>query len=200
MDIFYHHRPDNDTPLEETMGALDQIVKSGKALYVGLSNYNGEQMKKASQILKSLNCPFIINQNRYSILDRTVEKNGILDACIEEKKGMIVYSPLEQGILSDKYLLGIPQNSRIRTSGIYLTEKSLNPQLLEKISQLNLIAKERGETLAQMALSWVMRSPAVTSVLIGASSIEQIKENCKINNSAPFSKEELKAIDEISNI
>lgn len=198
VDIFYHHRPDPDTPLEETMGALAQIVRSGKALYVGLSNYDGERMKKASEMLSSLGCPFVINQNRYSILDRVSEKNGILDAAKGDGRGVIIFSPLAQGLLSDKYLHGIPENSRIRTSGIYLKETSITRELLEKISRLNDVAKQRGQTLAQMALSWVLSNEAVTSVLIGASSEQQIRENVKIVDAAPFSAEELKLIDEIS--
>lgn len=197
VDIFYHHRPDNDTPLEETMGALDQIVKSGKALYVGLSNYDGERMKQAADILNSLNCPFIINQNKYSILDRSAETNGILDTAKAKKKGMIIFSPLAQGLLSDKYLKGIPDNSRIKTSGIYLKESNLTPKLLTKIGRLNDIANSRNESLAQMALAWVLKNPAVTSVLIGASNSQQIIENSKVIYSSPFSDEELKAIDEI---
>lgn len=197
VDIFYHHRPDPDTSLEETMGALDQIVKSGKALYVGLSNYDGERMKQATYILTELKCPFIINQNRYSILDRTLERNGLLDAAFEQKKGVIIFSPLAQGVLSDKYLKGIPENSRIKTSGIFLKESNLTPQLLQKIERLNEVANSRGETLAQMALSWVLNNKAVTSVLIGASSPEQIAENVRAINSAPFTQEELNLIDEI---
>lgn len=197
VDIFYHHRPDPNTPLEETMGALDSIVKSGKALYVGLSNYDGQTMAKASEILKSLNCPFIINQNRYSILDRTSEDNGILDTAKKMGKGMIIFSPLAQGLLTDKYLKEIPENSRIKTSGIYLKEENLTSELLQKIEALNKIAVERGETLAQMALLWVLNNDAVTSVLIGASSSRQIIENVKITKSKPFTKEELSLIDKI---
>ena len=198
VDIFYHHRPDPDTPLEETIGALAQIVKSGKALYAGLSNYDGERMKQAEEIFKSLNCPFIINQNRYSIFDRTVEKNGILKEAKKHGKGMIIFSPLEQGILSDKYLKDIPDNSRVRTSGVFLKESNLTEDLLLKVAKLNEIAKSRGETLAQMALRWVLNNDAVTSVLIGASSKVQIEENAKIVARKPFTEEELKLIDEIS--
>ncbi len=197
VDIFYHHRPDMETPLEETMGALAQIVKSGKALYVGLSNYNGERMEKACDILDSLNCPFIINQNRYSILDRTVEKNGILDSAYKRGKGMIIFSPLEQGILSDKYIKGIPTDSRIKTSGIYLKEDNLTKELMGKVEKLNELAKDRGETLAQMALSWVLHRKSVTSVLIGASRPEQILENVKVVNSPEFTDKELSIIDKI---
>ena len=169
VDIFYHHRMDPDTPLYETMWALDSAVKSGKALYAGLSNYDGETMKKAAKILNELHCPFVINQNRYSIFDRNVEKNGILDAARKEKKGMIIFSPLSQGLLTERYLKGIPQDSRIKTDGRFLKESAVSPELLEKIMKLNNIAQKRGQTLAQMALSWVYSKVGITSVLIGAS-------------------------------
>lgn len=197
VDIFYHHRMDPDTPLYETMWALDQIVKSGKALYVGLSNYDGETMEKAADILNELHCPFVINQNRYSILDRTVEKNGILDSANSRKKGMIIFSPLEQGLLTNRYLDGIPDDSRVRTDGRFLNENSLSEEVLGKIHKLNKIAEERGQTLAQMALSWVYSRKGVTSVLIGASKPEQIIENIKMLGNAEFSSEELSAIDNI---
>ena len=198
VDIFYHHRMDPDTPLYETMWALNDIVKSGKALYVGLSNYDGETMKKAAGILNDLHCPFIINQNKYSILDRTVENNGILDACISEKKGMIVFSPLAQGLLTDRYLNGIPKDSRIRTDGRFLSEKSISEDVLSKISKLNEIASSRGQTLAQMALAWVYAKNGITSVLIGASKPDQIVENIKMTNNADFTKEELEIIDSVA--
>jgi len=198
VDIFYHHRPDPDTPLEETMGALDTAVKSGKALYAGLSNYDGETMKKASDILREMRCPFIINQNRYSIFDRNAEKNGILDTALEEKKGMIIFSPLAQGLLTDRYLKGIPEDSRIKTDGRFLKESSVSPETLEKISKLNEIAKKRGQSLAQMALSWVYSKPAVTSVLIGASKPEQILDNLKMLDNTTFTNEELQEIDSIA--
>ena len=198
VDIFYHHRPDPDTPLEETIGALDYAVKSGKALYAALSNYDGETMSKAVKIFKELKCPFILNQNSYSIYNRTVENNGLLEHAKREKKGVIIFSPLSQGLLSDKYLNGIPADSRIRTSGIYLKDSSITPELLVKTKKLNDIAKERGETLAQMALEWVLNNSAVTSVLIGASRPEQIRENCKIVQRKPFTAEELNLIDDIS--
>ena len=197
VDIFYHHRMDPNTPLYETMWALNDIVKSGKALYVGLSNYDGETMKKAADILNELHCPFIINQNRYSIFDRTVEKNGILDAANEYKKGMIIFSPLAQGLLTNRYLKGIPEDSRIKTDGRFLNERSLSPDVLEKINNLNQIAKRRGQTLAQMALAWVYNHNEITSVLIGASKPEQITENIKMINNLNFTKEELKEIDKI---
>ena len=197
VDIFYHHRPDPNTPLEETMGALDHAVKSGKALYVGLSNYDGETMVRASAILRELRCPFVINQNRYSIFDRKVEENGLLDMAKQEKKGVIVFSPLAQGLLTDRYLKGIPTDSRIRTSGIYLKETSLTEDKLEQICALNALAKERGESLAQMALAWVLRREEVTSVLVGASKPSQILDNLGAMNSATFTREELAVIDNI---
>ena len=197
VDVFYHHRPDPDTPLEETMGALDQAVKSGKALYAGLSNYDGERMARAAVILREMRCPFVINQNRYSIFDRTVEKNGLLDAAREEKKGVIVFSPLAQGLLTNRYIDGIPSDSRIRTSGIFLKETNLTEEKLEKIRALNALACERGESLAQMALAWVLRREEVTSVLVGASKPSQILDNLGAMNAAPFTQEELDAIDKI---
>jgi len=197
VDIFYHHRMDPDTPLYETMWALDSIVKSGKALYVGLSNYDGETMQKAADILADLHCPFIINQNRYSILDRTVEKNGILKTAIAAKKGMIIFSPLAQGLLTNRYLNGIPADSRVRTDGRFLNERSLSPDVLQKIEKLNKIALERGQTLAQMALSWVYSREGITSVLIGASKPEQITENLKMTEHPDFTQEELDKIDTI---
>lgn len=197
VDIFYHHRMDPNTPLYETMWALNLLVKQGKALYVGLSNYDGETMKKASEILKELHCPFIINQNRYSIFDRTVEKNGILDTAIEEKKGMIVFSPLAQGLLTERYLKGIPDDSRVRTDGRFLKESSISDDVLEKVRLLNKIAEKRGQTLAQMALSWVYNRKGVTSVLIGASKPEQITENISMLEKTTFGDEELHQIDKI---
>ena len=198
VDIFYHHRPDPETPLEESMHALATAVHSGKALYAGISNYNGETMKKAAALLKSMNCPCIINQNRYSIFDRTIEQNGLLAAAKEEGKGIIAFSPLEQGMLSDRYLHGIPSDSRIRTDGRFLTESRLTPERMSQIERLNEIAKRRGQTLAQMALSWVLKDKTVTSVLIGASKPSQIVENIHSASGAPFTDEELKEIDEIS--
>ncbi|MBR3942630.1 MAG: aldo/keto reductase [Clostridia bacterium] len=198
VDIFYHHRPDPETPLEETMHALATAVHSGKALYAGLSNYNGETMEKAAALLKEMNCPFIINQNRYSILDRTVENNCFLSSAEKEGKGVIIFSPLEQGMLSDRYLDGIPEDSRIRTSGKFLTEKSLTDEKMGKIKKLNDLALERGQTLAQMALAWVLNHSAVTSVLIGASKPEQILENIKATENTSFTAEELQRIDNIS--
>lgn len=197
VDIFYHHRMDPETPLEETMIALDSIVKSGKALYVGLSNYDGSTMEKACNILEELKCPFIINQNRYSIFDRTIEQNGLKDMAKEKGKGIIAFSPLAQGTLTDKYLNGIPENSRIKSDGRFLKESILTDKKLAQINSLNNIALERGQTLAQMALNWVLRDGVVTSVLIGASKPEQIIENIKIVNGTNFSEEELRKIDSI---
>ena len=198
VDIFYHHRPDPDTPLEETMGALDQAVKSGKALYAGLSNYDGETMARAAKILRDLRCPFVINQNRYSILDRKAEENGLLDSARNERKGIIVFSPLAQGLLTDRYLVGIPTDSRVRTSGIFLKETNITEEKLEKIRALNGIAHDRGESLAQMALAWVLRREEVTSVLVGASKPSQILDNLGAMNSAPFTEQELALIDKIA--
>ena len=198
VDIFYHHRMDPDTPLEETMGALASAVQSGKAIYVGLSNYDGETLKKATAILKDLHCPFVINQNRYSIFDRTVEKNGLKKATAELQKGLITFSPLAQGQLTDRYLHGIPEDSRIRTDGRFLKESTLDEHRLDQIRKLNELAAQRGEKLADMALAWLLQQKEVTSVLIGASKTQQILDNIKVISSAPLTEEELKLIDEIS--
>ncbi|MBR2464340.1 MAG: aldo/keto reductase [Clostridia bacterium] len=198
VDIFYHHRPDPDTPLEETMGALDHAVKSGKALYAGLSNYDGETMARAAAILRDMRCPFVINQNRYSIFDRKAEANGLLDTARNERKGVIVFSPLAQGLLTNRYIDGVPSDSRVRTSGIFLKETNLTEEKLDQIRALNAIALERGQSLAQMALAWVLHREEVTSVLIGASKPSQILDNLGAMNSAPFTKEELAMIDEIA--
>ena len=198
VDIFYHHRPDPDTPLEETMGALDTAVKSGKALYAGLSNYNGESLEQATAILKDLKCPFIINQNRYSIFDRTIENNGLKATAARLNKGIIAFSPLAQGMLTDRYLNGIPKDSRIMTDGRFLKETAITKERLEQIGKLNEIAKGRNQTLAEMALSWVLKDGIVTSVLIGASKPSQILDNIKAVNNTQFTADELKAIDDIS--
>lgn len=196
VDIFYHHRMDPETPLEETMGALDQIVRSGKALYVGLSNYDGETMKRACEILTDLKCPFIINQNSYNIFNRTIEQNGLKQAARECQKGIISFSPLAQGMLTDRYLNGIPEDSRIKTDGRFLNQEKLTPHI-GQIKKLNDMAAKRGETLAQMALKWVVKDDDVTSVLVGASKPQQILENLKVMEGAGFSEEELRMIDEI---
>ena len=198
VDIFYHHRPDPETPLEETMGALAQAVKSGKALYVGLSNYDGERLKKACEILDELHCPFIINQNRYSIFDRTIEHNGLKQTAAELKKGIIAFSPLAQGMLTDRYLHGIPEDSRIKTDGRFLKEGSITEERLAQIRGLNEIAKNRGQTLAEMALAWVLRDGIVTSVLIGASKPSQILDNIKATENTTFTQDELDEIDKYS--
>lgn len=200
VDIFYHHRMDPDTPLEETMGALDQIVKSGKALYAGLSNYDGEKMKKACEILNNLRCPFIINQNSYNIFNRTIENNGLKKAARESGKGIISFSPLAQGMLTDRYLNGIPTDSRVMTDGRFLHKEQLGEDRISVIRKLNDLASKRGETLAQMALKWVVKDSDVTSVLIGASKPQQILENLKVMQAADFSDEELKLIDDICGI
>lgn len=197
VDIFYHHRPDPDTPLEETALALDGIVKSGKALYVGLSKYDSEQTGKAVSIFKELKTPFIIHQSRYSLFERTVEQNGLKRYIAEHGYGMIVFSPLAQGLLTDKYLHGIPENSRMKKDGRFLKESAITEERLRQIKELNEIAADRGQSLAQMALSWVLRDGAVTSVLIGASRPEQILENVKITGKTEFTAEELNAIERI---
>lgn len=198
FDIFYHHRMDPNTPLEETMGALDQAVKSGKALYAGLSNYDGATMQKAAAILKELHCPFVINQNRYSIFDRTIEQNGLKAAATAEGKGIIAFSPLAQGLLTDRYLKGVPADSRIRTDGRFLTESALSEKRLRQIRGLNEIASARGQTLAEMALAWVLKDGEIASVLIGASKPEQILENLKAVENTSFSEAERSAIDALS--
>ena len=198
VDIFYHHRPDPDTPLEETMGALAQAVTSGKALYLGLSNYDGPTMARAAAILTEMHVPFVINQNRYSIFDRTIEDNGLKEAVTKEKKGLITFSPLAQGLLTDRYLHGIPEDSRIRADGRFLKESALTPQRLKQIQALNEMAHQRGQSLAEMALAWLLRDPTVTSVLIGASKPEQILDNLQAVQSADFSQEELEMIDRIA--
>ncbi len=198
VDIFYHHRPDPNTPLEETMGALATAVQSGKALYVGLSNYDGPRMEQAAAILTEMHVPFVINQNKYSIFVRTIEENGLKDTAAKLGKGIIAFSPLAQGLLTDRYLKGIPADSRIKTDGRFLKEAALTEQRLEQIRKLNDLAAERGQTLAQMALSWVLRDGIVTSVLAGASRPEQVLDNIKAAQNTHFTEEELALIDQIS--
>lgn len=198
VDIFYHHRMDPETPLEETMGALAQAVSSGKALYAGLSNYDGETMRRAAKILEEMGCPFIINQNRYSIFDRTIEKNGLKQAAADAGKGIIAFSPLAQGLLTDRYLNGIPEDSRIRTDGRFLKAETLSEEKLLQIRTLNGIAAGRGQTLAEMALSWVLKDGEVTSVLVGASKPEQILANIRAIKNVQFTEEELRKIDAVS--
>ena len=196
VDIFYSHRPDPDTPLEETMGALDAAVRQGKALYVGISNYNPEMTRRAAQILKNLGTPCLIHQPRYSMLDRWVE-DGLLDVLNEEGIGGIVFSPLAQGQLTDRYLNGIPTGARAtKTERVWLTPDNVKKNL-PKTQKLNEISKKRGQSLAQMAIAWVLRQPAVTSALIGASSVKQLEDNLAALNTLKFSNEELDRIDSI---
>jgi len=195
VDIFYHHRPDPDTPLEETMGTLAQAVRSGKALYVGLSNYDGETLRRAEAILREERVPFVLNQNRYNLFDRTIERNGLKAVSAELGKGIIAFCPLEQGLLTDRYLHGIPEDSRIRTDGRFLKESAVTQETLRKIRALNEIAANRGQTLAEMALAWILRDGVVTSVLIGASKPSQIEQNVKALSNTVFTAEELAAID-----
>lgn len=197
VDIFYHHRMDPNTPLEETMGALETAVRSGKAIYAGLSNYDGPTLEKAAAILEELHVPFVINQNRYSIFDRTIEQNGLKETAARLGKGIIAFSPLAQGMLTDRYLKGIPADSRIRTDTRYLKEAALTPQRLAQIQKLNDLAAQRGQTLAQMALAWVLRDGIVTGVLVGASRPEQILDNIGALKNTNFTSEELSYIDSI---
>mgnify|MGYP000331558783 CR=1 FL=1 len=198
VDIFYSHRMDKETPLEETMGALDQAVKSGKALYAGISNYDAETTAKAAEILKELHCPFVINQIRYSIFDRTIEQNGLKKYALKNGLGLIAFSPLAQGLLTGRYLNGVPSDSRIAKDGRFLKRADLTPEKLLQIVALNKVAEKRGQTLAQMALNWVLRDEAVTSVIIGASRPEQVKENLGVMAFPSFTEEELEEIDKIS--
>ena len=196
VDIFYHHRPDPNTPLEETMGALADIVKSGKALYAGISNYKAEQTRKAAKILKEMGVPLLINQFRYNMLDRWSEKDGLFDALDEEGAGSIAFCPLAQGLLTSKYLEGIPEGSRAKRNH-FLKEEQITQELREKLRALDEIAKNRGQCLAEMALSWLLRSGRLTSVLTGSSRAEQIAENVKILNHLDFSDDELSAIESV---
>lgn len=197
VDIFYSHRPDPNTPIEETMQALDYIVRSGRALYAGISNYNPSQTKKAVGILKSLGTPCLIHQPKYSMFERTPE-NGLLDVIGTEKIGSIVFSPLAQGLLTNKYLNGIPENSRVSKENIpFLTKKDLKPNIILKIQRLNSLAESRNQSLAQMAISWLLKDKRVTSVLIGASSTKQLRDNLAALNNLNFTNDELKAIESI---
>lgn len=197
VDIFYHHRMDPATPLEESMMALASAVSQGKALYAGISNYDCKTTMKAIEIMKELRCPFVINQVRYSMFDRWIEEDGLKEYAGKNGFGLIAFSPLAQGLLTDKYLGGIPKDSRIKKDGRFLQESALTKERLEQIEALNEIARERGQSLAQMALSWILRDGDVTSVLIGASKPEQIRENAKIVESTVFTKEETERIDKI---
>lgn len=196
VDIFYSHRPDPDTPLEETMMALDHIVKSGKALYVGISNYQAQEAKKAIEILKNLGTPCLIHQPKYSMFERWVE-NGLLDVLEENGVGCIPFSPLAQGLLTDRYLKGIPDNSRAAKPHGFLKANEITPEKINKISALNNIAKRRNQSLSQMALSWLLKDKRVTTVLIGASSVEQLDNNLACLNNLDFSDAELKEIETV---
>lgn len=197
VDIFYHHRPDPNTPLEETVRALDGIVRSGKALYVGISNYNKEQTIAAAELFKELGTPFIINQRKYSMFVRDIEKDGVKDYAAAHGIGIITFSPLAQGLLTDRYLHGIPEDSRVRTDGRFLKEAAIVEETLKKVRALNDLAAQRGQTLAQMALSWILRDGDITSVLIGASKPSQILDNIGIVHATAFSEEERRRIEEI---
>jgi L-glyceraldehyde 3-phosphate reductase len=196
VDIFYHHRPDPYTPLEETMGALDHIVRQGKALYVGISQYQPEDTARAASMLRNLGTPLLIHQPRYSMMDRWVE-NGLLDELEKQGAGAIAFSPLEQGILTDKYLKGFPEDSRIVKDGRYLTKEKASPGVLEKVRRLNDIASSRGQTLAQMAIAWLLKDPRITSVLVGASSPQQMLDNIGTVKNLDFDTAELEAIEKV---
>ena len=197
VDIFYHHRPDPETPLEETARALDDIVRSGKALYVGISNYNKEQTIQIAKLFKDMGTPFIINQRKYSMLVRDIETDGLKAYAKANGIGIITFCPLAQGLLTDRYLNGIPQDSRIRTDGRFLKEDAIDENTIAKIRALNDIAKQRGQSLAQMALAWILRDDDITSVLIGASRPSQIIDNVGMLSNLSFSDEERSRIDDI---
>lgn len=197
VDIFYHHRPDPETPLEETVRALDGIVRSGKALYVGISNYNKEQTIAAAELFRKLGTPFIINQRKYSLFERTIETDGLKDYAAAHGIGIITFSPLAQGLLTDRYLKGIPEDSRIRTDGRFLKESAIDEKTIARVQALNEIALGRGQTLAQMALSWILRDGDITSVLIGASRPSQILDNIGIVHAPVFTEEERTVIDSL---
>lgn len=196
VDIFYSHRPDPDTPLEETMGALDLIVRQGKALYAGISNYKAEEAEKAIEILKQLGTPCLIHQPKYSMFERWVE-GGLLDILEREGVGCIPFSPLAQGLLTNKYLKGIPEDSRAAKPHGFLQENQVTPETVDKIAKLNQLAQERGQTLAQMALSWLLKDKRITSVLIGVSKVEQLEDCLQSYNRTKFSEEELDKIENI---
>jgi len=200
VDVFYHHRMDKNTPLEESMMALDTAVKSGRALYAGLSNYDNLTARRAVTILKELRCPFVLNQVRYSIFDRHIEADKLDQAAADEGFGIICFSPLAQGLLTDRYLDGIPADSRIGKGGPFLKREQLTEEKLGQIRALNEIARSRNQSLSQLALSWVLRAESVTSVLIGASSPEQIVQNLGILRSPAFTAEELARIDAITGV
>ena len=197
VDIFYSHRPDPETPFEETMSALDYAVRSGRALYVGISNYSADQTRRAAQILRELGTPCLIHQPRYNMLDRWIE-NGLTDVLEQEGIGCIPFSPLEQGILTNRYLSGIPADSRAAVpSSRFLHETDIKAEVIDKVRRLNVIAERRGQTMAQLACAWILRLPVITSVLIGASKVSQIDDIVAVANQAPLSADELREIEEI---
>lgn len=196
VDIFYHHRPDPETPLEETMGALDYIVRSGRALYAGISSYSAEQTRQAVEILRALGTPCLIHQPSYSLFNRWIEE-GVLEVLEQEGVGCIAFSPLAQGLLTDKYLDGIPKDSRAAKPHSFLRPEQISDDKLAKVRRLNKLAKKRGQTLAQMALAWVLRQPVMTSVLIGASRVAHIEEAVAALEKPDFTEKELQEIDEI---
>jgi L-glyceraldehyde 3-phosphate reductase len=196
VDIFYHHRPDPETPLEETMGALDYIVRSGRALYAGISMYPPDLTRQAAKILRQMGTPCLIHQPNYSMFDRWVE-DGLLEVLAEEGIGCIVFSPLDQGLLTNRYLKNIPSDSRAGKPDTYLSREDITEDKLKKVRRLNEIALKRGQSMAQMALAWVLRKPEVTSALIGASRVSQIEDGVATQNRLDFSQEELSAIDKI---
>ncbi|MFG6344895.1 MAG: aldo/keto reductase [Lachnospiraceae bacterium] len=197
VDIFYHHRPDRETPIEETARALDGIVRSGKALYVGISNYNKEETIAIAALFQEMGTPFIINQRKYSLFDRTIEKDGLKDYASANGIGIITFCPLAQGLLTNRYIDGIPQDCRIRTDGRFLKESALDEGTLGRIRELNALAQERGQSLAQMALAWILRDGDITSVLIGASKPAQITDNVGMLSNLTFSDSQLQKIEQI---
>ena len=196
VDIFYSHRPDPDTPLEETMGALAQAVKQGKALYAGISNYNAEMTQKAESILRDMGIPLLIHQPRYNMLDRWVEEDGLLDVLGKRGVGSIAFSPLAQGLLTDKYLKEIPANSRMANPHGFLKREALTPEIQKKLNKLNDLASQRGQSLAQMAVAWLLKDNRITSVLVGASSVNQLSNNLDALKNLTFSDEELNKIEQ----
>ena len=197
VDIFYSHRPDFETPIEETVLALDSIVKQGKALYVGVSKYPEAMLKKAIELFRELKTPFVIDQDRYSMLRRDIETNGVLETLGNNGIGCITFSPLQQGLLTSKYLRGIPANSRAAKTDGFLQKSEITPELVVKLNKLNVVATERGQTLAQMAITWIFRDPRITSVIVGASRVEQIEDNLSAVNATALSEDEIKKIESI---
>ena len=197
VDIFYHHRPDRETPIEETARALDGIVRSGKALYVGISNYNKEETIAIAALFQEMGTPFIINLRKYSLFDRTIEKDGLKDYAAANGIGVITFCPLAQGLLTNRYIDGIPQDCRIRTDGRFLKESALDSGTIQRIRELNALAQERGQSLAQMALAWILRDGDITSVLIGASKPAQIIDNVGMLSNLTFSDSQLQKIEQI---